>query len=170
MNEEQAKIIAQGAVDDSQTVDQFGVAQTPFHTHNGSDSPTFPFLNLRDVPNSYYGSAGKVATVNPTGTGLIFSSPVSNVSSYGGSVVSNAAGTPFPAGWSVAHASGGRYTITHTLGTANFSVSIIVHGLNITIPTLTSKGSSTFAITTYNQTGSITWTGTDVDFDFIVSI
>ena len=117
------------------------------HAHTGTDSQKIDYNNLLNKP----------ASVAPT------------LSSYGGSVVSNTAGTPFPAGWSIAHASGGRYTITHTLGTVNFSVTAIVHGLNITIPTLTSKSSSAFAITTYNQTSATSWSGTDTDFDFIVS-
>lgn len=32
--------------DDKQTVDQFGVSQVGFHTHNGSDSPVVSFKNL----------------------------------------------------------------------------------------------------------------------------
>lgn len=50
----------------------FSVAQVPRHVHNGIDSLTIPFLNIGNVPNSYEGKAGKVATVNATESGLEF--------------------------------------------------------------------------------------------------
>jgi len=45
MNEELKKEIQQ-MIDDNNSVNQFAVAQTPFHTHNNSDSPRIPFENL----------------------------------------------------------------------------------------------------------------------------
>lgn len=48
MNEETIKTIAQKVYDENQTTNQFAVSQTPFHTHNGSDSQKFPYLNLKD--------------------------------------------------------------------------------------------------------------------------
>lgn len=87
-----------------------------------------------------------------------------------GSVVSNAAGTNFPADWSVAHSLTGVYTFTHTLGTSHFAVTITVNGTNlVTIPNVHGKSTTQFIVNLYNQTGSITWSAADTDFDFIVS-
>lgn len=61
--------------DDNQTADQFGVSQTPFHTHNGSDSPSvdfqyitgrFEFLN-EVLPGTSAATAGNY--------GVIFTAP-----------------------------------------------------------------------------------------------
>jgi len=52
----------------SQTVNQFGVSQSAFHTHNGIDSQKFPFQNLSNVPNSFYGKAGLPMVVDSTET------------------------------------------------------------------------------------------------------
>ncbi len=38
--------IAQQVHDENSTIDQFAVSQTPFHTHNGADSPQVNFANL----------------------------------------------------------------------------------------------------------------------------
>lgn len=60
--------------------EQYKVVPVPFHKHTGSDSPAVPFLNLSDVPKSYSGKSGTVATVNSTETGLVFSaSPKQNL-------------------------------------------------------------------------------------------
>ena len=59
MNEEDIKAIAQKVYDDNSASDQFAVATTSFHKHNGQDSPRIPFLNLSDVPNSFYQKSGK---------------------------------------------------------------------------------------------------------------
>lgn len=55
------------------TVNQFAVAQTPFHTHNDVDSNAIPFLSLKDTPSSYYGKAGNLAQVTSAENGLEFS-------------------------------------------------------------------------------------------------
>lgn len=119
--DEKINDIAQQVVDSNQTTDQFAVSQTPYHTHNGSDSQRVKFIALTDTPASYHGQAGKVATVNSTESGLIFSSNTTNI--YGGSVQSSGSpGTVFPAGWSSSRFATGQYLITHTLGTANFVI------------------------------------------------
>jgi len=41
--------ISQDVFDDNQTVDQFGVSQVAFHTHNGSDSPKIMFRDISDA-------------------------------------------------------------------------------------------------------------------------
>lgn len=74
MNEDDVREIAQQVHDENSTSDQFAVSQTPFHTHNGLDSQRIPFIGLSDVPVSYHGQAGKVATVNASETGLEFDS------------------------------------------------------------------------------------------------
>lgn len=48
MNEEQIKDLIQEMIDNDNQVNQFGVSQTPYHTHNGSDSSRIPMINLRD--------------------------------------------------------------------------------------------------------------------------
>lgn len=45
--EEKIRDIAQQNHDQNSTIDQFAVAQTPFHTHNGSDSPFIPYTNIQ---------------------------------------------------------------------------------------------------------------------------
>lgn len=70
--ESKVQKLAQDVYDQNSTSDQFSVSQTPFHKHNGTDSPRISFINLSDVPTSYYKNAGNVATVNSTETGLIF--------------------------------------------------------------------------------------------------
>lgn len=44
--DEKIQDIAQENLEKNQTIDQFGVSQTPFHTHNGSDSPQLNEANL----------------------------------------------------------------------------------------------------------------------------
>ena len=44
--DDQIKDISQKVIDRNQTQDQFGVSQTPFHTHNGSDSPQLSQTNI----------------------------------------------------------------------------------------------------------------------------
>lgn len=53
----------------------FGVPVTPFHIHNGVDSPLLDFIGLHDVQHSYAGEAGSVVTVNSTETGVDFEDP-----------------------------------------------------------------------------------------------
>lgn len=48
MNEEYIKEIAQQVYDQNSASNQFAVSQTPFHTHNGSDSPKLSFSTLVD--------------------------------------------------------------------------------------------------------------------------
>lgn len=91
--------------------------------------------------------------------------------SQGGLV--NAAGTAgayFPAGWSVARPSTGVYTVTHNLGSTSYAVvCTIIGSAVITIYNITNRGSNSFTITFYNQTGSITWAAANTDFDFILT-
>lgn len=47
-----------------QTYGRNAVSATPYHTHNNSDSPRIPFLNLSDTPKSYSNSAGLPVLVN----------------------------------------------------------------------------------------------------------
>lgn len=91
MENEQVKVIAQQVFDENSTKHQFDVSQTPFHSHNGIDSSRFPFLNLSDVPNSYYTFAGSIVVVNSTATGLTFSPSLSG--NGGKAIIVNAAGT-----------------------------------------------------------------------------
>lgn len=75
MNEQEIKDLIQQTIDSSSTSNQFAVADTSYHTHDGTGSQKVKFLNLSDVPNSYYLQKGKVATVNSTESGLEFDTP-----------------------------------------------------------------------------------------------
>lgn len=70
MNEEEIKDLIQQMIDNDNQVNQFAVAQTPFHTHNGSDSSRVPMVNLKDkyqvisytVPGTSAATAGNYST------------------------------------------------------------------------------------------------------------
>lgn len=95
MTEEDVKKIAQQVYDDNSGQDQFAVATTPFHKHNGQDSPRFPFINLADVPTSYYGNKGRSVIVNATENLLEFSSGViATTATDGFLTLPTCAGTP----------------------------------------------------------------------------
>lgn len=58
MNEEQIKNIVQEILDTREATNQFGYPQTPFHVHNGVDSPRVP-ANYLDFSNfAIWGSVG----------------------------------------------------------------------------------------------------------------
>ena len=120
---------------------QFRVNSVAYHTHNGVDSP-------------------KIITANSSST------------TYAGLVnADGTAGSPFPVGWSISKTISGRYDISHTLGTANYSVTVTVSGQNkITIPNISSRTGSVFEVYMYNQTGATSWSATDTAFYFIVSL
>lgn len=73
--EQQMRDIAEQVYDENSASNQFAVSQTPFHTHNGSDSPRLDFNNLInrnefinfDLP----GSQGQTAN----NWGVIFTAP-----------------------------------------------------------------------------------------------
>lgn len=93
------------------TQNQYKLNATGFHVHNQTDgTPKIPFINLSDTPVSYSGNAGKVATVNPTETGLEF-----DTSGGGGSVTSVSVVTANGVSGSVATATT-TPAITLTLG------------------------------------------------------
>lgn len=48
MTEEDIKTIAQQVFDQNEASNQFAVSQTPFHTHNSSDSPQLDFKNIKN--------------------------------------------------------------------------------------------------------------------------
>lgn len=48
MNEEQIKQIAQDIVEKNLGLSQFSVSQNSFHTHNGIDSPTIQYSNIKN--------------------------------------------------------------------------------------------------------------------------
>lgn len=73
---EQIKQIARDVYEETSAQDQFAVSTTPYHTHNGADSPLLKFIKLVDVPIAYYGNAGRTVLVNSTATGLEFSGGV----------------------------------------------------------------------------------------------
>ena len=79
-------------LENADTRNQFSVAQTPFHTHNGIDSQLLAFRRLIDVPNSYFGFGNYPVAVNSTATGLAFT-PVYGLEGNYGIVVKDTNGT-----------------------------------------------------------------------------
>lgn len=73
MNNADVKRIAQQVHDENSTTDQFAVAQTPFHTHNGADSPVVSPNNLSgytiftSIPSNKKGFNGEVIIVGTPG-------------------------------------------------------------------------------------------------------
>lgn len=148
---------------------QFSVSKTNIHTHSGQgvDGPQIPFLNLKDTPKSYYSAgnpatslAGSAVIVNSTATGLDFGPSAPSKTYYMGTVTSGAAGSPFPAGWSVTNGSTGEYTITHNLGTTAYTVAALAHASNWC--QLASKGSNSFLLIFWSSQASTV----NNDFDF----
>jgi len=82
---------------------------------------------------------------------------------YGGHITGSAAGTPFPNGWSVTHVGTGDYTITHHLGTTNYSVFATL-GSIVGYINCISKLANSCDITTHNTSAA----ATDMDFDFLI--
>ena len=87
-----------------------------------------------------------------------------NPSTFGGNVVSGAAGTLFPSGWTVTHTSTGVYTITHNLNTTAYAVviTLVTPGL---IAAVTSRAANSFQVSTENLTPA----AANGDFDFILT-
>lgn len=74
-NETQIRNIAQKVFDENQTSDQFAVSQTPFHTHNGADSPRISFGNLINKMEflniNLFGISGQASN----NWGIVFTAP-----------------------------------------------------------------------------------------------
>ena len=152
---------------------QFNTGPTNLHKHSGTgtDGAQIPFLNLSDTPKSYYQSpptnpatslAGANVVVNSTATGLTFATTATK-SYYMGEVISNAAGSIFPSGWTVTHVTTGVYKVTHTLGSTPY------------IPLATVTGNSGYTIQVITGSGyfeAIIYVGSagpeDSDFNFVV--
>ncbi len=105
MDEQDIRRIAKQVYDEQATSDQFAVPAVPVHYHNNIDAPAFPFLNLRDVPKSYYLKANKAVVVNETETGLTFGALVGVTNYYTVAKTTNgttavdvfdSAGAPYP--------------------------------------------------------------------------
>lgn len=73
--DEHIKDIAQDIYDQNQTSDQFAVAQIGYHTHNGSDSPKFPYPNLtnrsRFILHRILSSTTNTSVANGVGGNLV---------------------------------------------------------------------------------------------------
>ena len=183
MNEEQITILIKNALAKDSIANQYKVAGTGFHTHNGTDSQTIRFNGLSDTPVSYYQQAGKLVAVNTTenalqfipvgtsgqiltsnGVGALPTYQASPVVPYAGVVNSDGtAGTPFPSGWSSTKNAGGDYTITHNLGTTSYSVVITaISGGDLCKAATIS--SNTFRVFTFANGG----TYTDTKFNFLL--
>lgn len=85
---------------------------------------------------------------------------------YPGAVLSGGtAGTPFPSGWSVSHTGTGDYTITHNLGTTNYSFAGTLFASTGAIITLNTQNSNDMEILVKTTAGA----SVDRTFSFIVA-
>ncbi len=117
MSPDAIKQLVQQMIDANDQKQRYSVSATPFHTHNGVGSNKIPFLNLSDVPNSYNGSAGKVATVNSTETGLEFDTSGSGITVKDGITTVASATTVKFTGAVVTNAGGGEADVAISGGT-----------------------------------------------------
>ena len=101
--------------------------------------------------------------INPTNFLILPYGSAGSSGSYPGTVTSNAAGTPFPTGWTVVNGSTGEYTITHNLGTTDYSVSALSH--SSLFCQLASKGANSFLLIWWASQS----TTQDCDFDFVLT-
>jgi hypothetical protein len=93
-------------------------------------------------------------------------SEIANITKmYAGQVASAGTAIDLPSGWSSSRPSTGNYTVTHNLGTTNYSI----------IPSTTStncrwynKSSNSFDVNIYNN--NITPNDVNADFDFILIV
>ncbi len=85
---------------------------------------------------------------------------------FGGGVVSNAAASFFPSGWTVVHSGAGIYQVLHTLGTANYAVTVSPNVFAERFAIVYDKDSTQFWVALFAYSGGAP---TDTDFDFIVT-
>ncbi len=194
MDEDKIRQIAQQVFDENSGVNQFAVSQTPYHTHNGADSPSFAFTNLKDVPSSYATTAagnfgrpvvcnfGQTTAQSPGGSripsGLQFAwyaavPYIGNVNSDG------TAGAPFPSDrpgvnprggtgpWSVAHTGTGDYTVTHNLGITSYVVMAVPFTNQSRSAIVVARSTNSFEVVIFN-TG--TGAATDTAFFFTLLV
>ena len=76
------------------------------------------------------------------------------VDHYVGRVDSGGSSVSLPSGWSCSSSGTGDYTITHTLGTANYTVNVTPYGVTA-VPSVISLTSTTFRITFYSLGASL---------------
>lgn len=130
-----------------------------------SDKPVTPEFSEAEMPSL------RIQTIADLQSALRYlgvtagSTPAPSATTYAGDVTSNAAGTIFPAGWSVGHTGTGIYTITHNLASTNYIVMLTMRGAYFSIH-YQSKNTNTFQVVT-NLTTS---TPADLDFSFFVII
>lgn len=121
---------------------QFGQPKVPYHTHNNIDSPQLDYNLLKNLPTT----------------------STSTVPIYSGQVSSNAAGSFFPAGWTLNHAGTGSYTLTHNLGDTNYA--IVVTSVSSNIYVAVTLGTNSVDIETFDASSG---SNTNADFVFILT-
>lgn len=140
----------------------YATSNNTYHTHNNIDSPILPLTSIGGFPTSYVGQAGNALVVNSSGTGISF---IHQSTVYGGVVLSGGtAGTPFPTGWTVAHTGTGDYTITHNLGTTNYTFTGTLFANTGAIITFNTQNTNTLEVLVKDLSGNLT----DRTFSFIV--
>lgn len=104
MNENNIRQMIRQEIQNDKTSAQYNVSKVPYHTHNSIDSPLLANTNIPG-PTIY--------------TGFV--------------LAAGTAGSPFPAGWSVAHLGTGQYAITHNLGTTAYTVDLQITNFSVTM-------------------------------------
>jgi len=170
MDKEQIRQLVQEEINkrmsETDTVNQFALSQTSFHTHNGVDSQKIPFTNLSDTPVSYSGSAGKSVVVNSAENGLEFGTSGGAV--YAGRVTTVGTATVLPSGWTSTYLGGNTYEITHNLGIAITEYVVVASSQNVDrIVFPTGYATNTFNVLTYSYPGALS---SPADFTFILCV
>jgi hypothetical protein len=157
--ENKIRKIAQEVVDTQSTANQFAVSDTSFHTHNGMDSQQLRFTKMSDVPNSYHGKVGYVATVNSTETGLEFDA-ISSPHIYWGIVAIDGSAVKLPTGWTSTRNSIGDFTVTHNLALGADSYAIVANSTtDFGINKNATIGTNSFEIVIVDYNGNLLNTG-----------
>lgn len=149
---------------------KYGVPDVPNHTHNNIDSPSVSVANI----SSYLPYVTAVPTLDPTGnfalslalhtdTDQIDYFDLTNkawrsvggtaaATAFGGKVNAGGTGT-LPTGWTSSVDGGNQYTITHSLGTANYGFSFALNTRSL-VPVYITVGANDLLVEFQNSVGT----------------
>src|SRR5216684_2033476 len=74
-NEDHIRSIAQDVMNENQTTDQFAVAQTPYHTHNGADSQNVSYANIVNRLETLHIVLPGTSAATAANYGMVFIAP-----------------------------------------------------------------------------------------------
>ncbi len=142
----------------------FNVTKVPYHIHNNLDAPKLTFLGQADVPSSYEGQAGNVATVNTSETGLTFTS------GGGAAAITVKDGATTVNSVTTVDFTGGAVVTAGAAGTADVSITAAsVAGLNTEIQYNDNGNFGADATLTYDVGGLLMTIGAENDNSAIVA-